>query len=233
MASEIYFVRHGESLDNVAGVAFDQMSVNEDGSLDNPLSELGEQQAKAAAIWLANHVSADALFSSGLARADMTAAPISAAFGLPVNILPEMREIMVEAKSLEKLELENNISRTLYKVPGGKKIRDTFMDGGIIAAFNIWRKFGLPGFEPKEDMFARARYVIETLSARPERRIVACAHNYFINSVLCILIEMDPANAARLTNPLGLLPNCSVTCVVAHPPRFRVRYSGRKTSDLT
>lgn len=229
MASEIYFVRHGESLDNVAGVTFDQMDVNEEGFLDNPLSELGERQAAAAAEWLFARVKAAAVFSSGLTRTDMTAAPIAEKFGLEVQPLPELREVEVEINTLGKLEIENTLSRTLYKLPGGKKIRELMLDAGVVGAFNAWAAFGIKGFESVEDLKARARYCLDTLAGRPEKRIVAVAHNFFLGALLLELIDLDPLNFIPAPKPIGLLPNCSVTCVIAHPPRFRIRYAARKT----
>jgi len=233
MATELYFVRHGESLDNVAGVTFDEMNVSEDGFLDNPLSELGEQQAKAAAEWLYPRVNADAVISSGLTRTDMTAAPIGKIYGLEVEKLPEMREVEVETDTIGKIEIENTLSRTLYKIPGGKELRDAFMHAGVAVAFGAWSVFGLKGFEPPEKLKGRARYCLEALAARPERRIIAVAHNFFLSAMLLELIEAYPPNVLNVSLPLALLPNCSVTCVIAHPPRFRVRYAGRKTSDFS
>lgn len=233
MATELYFVRHGESLDNVAGVTFDEMKVSEDGFLDNPLSELGKRQAEAAADWLCRRVEADAVVSSGLARTDMTAAPIAARYGLKVETLPEMREVLVEKSALSNLKIENSFSRALYDLPGGKEIRGALLDVGVAAIFNAWAAFGLPGFESPGKLRGRARYCLETLAARPERRIVAVAHNFFLGALLLELIELLPANFFMTPKPLGLLPNCSVTCVYARPPRFRLRYAARKTSDFS
>ncbi|MFH1538013.1 MAG: histidine phosphatase family protein [bacterium] len=233
MATKIYFVRHGESLDNVAGVTFDEMNVSDDGFLDNPLSELGERQAEAAADWLFRHVRADAVVSSGLARTDMTAAPIAERFGVEVETLPEMREVHVEKGTLSNLKIENKMSRTLYDLPGGKEIRSAILDVGVAFLFNLWAAAGLPGFESPKKLRARARYCLETLAARPERRIVAVAHNFFLGALLLELVDILPANFFRVPKPLGLLPNCSVTCVLARPPRFRLRYAAQKTSDFS
>ncbi len=229
MATELYFVRHGESLDNVAGVAFDQMDVNEEGFLDNPLSDLGREQAERAAEWLAARVRPDAVFASGLARANMTAEPYAQRFGLPIEILPELREVLVEKKTLGNLEIENNLSRTLYKIPGGKQLRDRIMDLGVVVAFNTWAVFGLPGFETAADLKARAGYCLDMLAARPERRIVSFAHNFFLGALLLELIDRNPLNYPIAAPHLGFMANCSVTCVIAHPPRFRLRYAAQDT----
>lgn len=232
MATEIYFVRHGESLDNVAGVTFDEMDVNEEGTLDNPLSELGRRQAAATADWFQGRVAVDSVVSSGLARTDLTAAPIAARFGLDVETLPEMQEVKVERDALGNLKIENAVSRTLYRLPGGKRFRQHLFEAGFTAAFTKWVNFGIEGFEPAEDLFARAAYCLDTLAAMPGRRIAAVAHSFFISAMLVDLGRKNLFNWMAFPHPMRLLPNCSVTCIVAHPPRFRVRYAGRKTSDL-
>lgn len=233
MATEIYFVRHAESLDNVADIPFEDMDINDEGFLDNPVSELGIRQAEAAADWFIKHVKVDAIFSSGLTRTNMTATPIAEAFSLPLQILRELKEVEIEQKTLAKLEVENNISRFLYKVPGGKLLRKTLFDIGAASAFAAWTLADIKGFEHVDDVKARARYCLEILAARPEKRIVAVCHNFFIGAMLLELIDISPLNMLAATFPLNNIPNCSVTCVVAHPPRFRVRFAGRKTSDFS
>lgn len=233
MPTEIYFVRHAESLDNVAGVSFDEMNVSEDGFLDNPLSELGVRQADAAAEWLFANVRADAIVSSGLTRTNMTAAPIAERFGLPVETMPELREVEVRRDTLSNLKIENNLSRALYEIPGGKELRDKMLNAGVAAAFGAWAVFGMPGFEEPKTLRGRARYCLETLAARPERRIIAVSHNFFLSAMILELISMLPANFINAPKPLALLPNCSVTCVCARPPRFKLRYAAMKTSDFS
>ncbi len=234
MATELFFFRHGESLDNVAGVAFDQMDVNEEGFLDNPLSDLGKQQAAGAAEWLVSKgIKPDILYSSGLARSTMTAEPIAEKFGLEINVLPELREVFVDKGTMGNLKHENNLSRTLYQLPGGKDVRDFIMNTGVRIAFNTWSIAGLPGFESTSDLKARAGYCLDVLAARPEKRVAAVAHNFFLGALLLELIDRNPMNYFAAAPHLGLMANCSCTCVVAHPPRFRLRYAAVKTSDIT
>ncbi|MFA6448546.1 MAG: histidine phosphatase family protein [bacterium] len=230
MATEIYILRHGESLDNVAGVTFDEMSVDEEGFLDNPLSDLGRQQAQSAARWLtARGVRPDAIFSSGLARSTMTAEPLAEQCGLAIETLPELREVHVDTKTLGSLKHENNLSRTLYEIPGGKELRGVIMNVGVVVAFNSWATFGLPGFEPVAELKGRAGYCLDVFAARPERCIVAVAHNFFLGALLLELIDRNPLNYIEAAPHLGLIHNCSATCVIAHPPRFRLRYAARRT----
>ena len=84
MSRQLILVRHGQTLDNVAGIA--------QGWNDSALSENGKTQVQ----HLAERLSAmkpTALYSSPLGRALATAEAISAATGLPITQLPELREM--------------------------------------------------------------------------------------------------------------------------------------------
>ncbi len=233
MATEIYFVRHGESLDNVAGITFDKMDINEEGILDNPLSDLGKQQAEAAAQWLFARIHPDAIFSSGLTRANMTAEPISRIYNMPIQTLPEIQEIKIERKSLENLKTENNISRAMYKIPHGKEIRDTIVNTSVIGVFNFHNLIGLPGFESIDSMRQRARYALDYFASLPHKRIIAVSHNFFINATLLEILKTHPLAHGNIRLPLGFLPNCSITSIIAHYPRYRARLHGVKTSSFS
>jgi len=77
----LYFVRHGE-----ASSSWDQ-------STDPGLSELGQAQAETAAKELAGLTKPIQIFSSPLARAQETAAPLARIWGQNVTIIPEIAEI--------------------------------------------------------------------------------------------------------------------------------------------
>ena len=84
MISQLILIRHGETVQNAAGIA--------QGWNDSALSELGERQVRAVAQRL--HVyGADALYSSPLGRAMSTAAIISEALGLEIRTLDGLREM--------------------------------------------------------------------------------------------------------------------------------------------
>jgi broad specificity phosphatase PhoE len=81
---QIILIRHGETVQNAAGIA--------QGWNDSALSELGERQVRAVAQRL--HVfGADALYSSPLGRAMSTAKVISEALGLEIRTLDGFREM--------------------------------------------------------------------------------------------------------------------------------------------
>ena len=81
-----YFVRHGESEGNAARIFT--------GQTDSPLTARGRQQAEAVADELAD-VKFDRIVSSDLSRTRDTAKVIAKRHGLPVETLPELREINV------------------------------------------------------------------------------------------------------------------------------------------
>jgi probable phosphoglycerate mutase len=79
---DIYLVRHGE-----AAASWAQ-------SPDPGLSELGVEQARAAALALQDRLVGEVqLYSSPLARARQTAEPLAAALAVPVEISEAFREI--------------------------------------------------------------------------------------------------------------------------------------------
>lgn len=83
----LYVIRHGQSLVNLPDFDWSK------GPVDAGLTPLGQQQAARAAAWLAEHVTAAALYSSTMRRAVETADAISQAVGLPVIREDRLREI--------------------------------------------------------------------------------------------------------------------------------------------
>lgn len=99
--TRIILIRHGQSEANLARTFA--------GHTDAKLTELGEAQAAAAAVYLRKHEQIDAVYASDLSRAMSTARPTAEAFGLPVIPVPEMREIFAgEWEGLPFSELESN-----------------------------------------------------------------------------------------------------------------------------
>lgn len=80
----MYFIRHGESTFNAEGRI--------QGQLESDLSEQGRRQSEALARVLATRP-IQAIFSSPQRRARETAEATAALLGLPVQLLPELREI--------------------------------------------------------------------------------------------------------------------------------------------
>jgi broad specificity phosphatase PhoE len=84
MTRQLILVRHGQTLDNVSGIA--------QGWNDSALSDVGQTQVRQLAERLAA-LKPTALYSSPLGRALATAEAVSSATGLPITQFPELREM--------------------------------------------------------------------------------------------------------------------------------------------
>ena len=82
--TEIILIRHGETAENLQGIL--------QGHLDTVLNANGIAQAEAAARRLKREAPFQALYSSDLKRAVMTAEIIAGYLRLPVNLNPRLRE---------------------------------------------------------------------------------------------------------------------------------------------
>jgi broad specificity phosphatase PhoE len=80
-------LRHGQSEFNLHFTA----TKRDPGIVDAPLTELGHAQAEAAAVALANP-SITRIIASPYTRALQTAAPLARRLGLPVMVMPTVRE---------------------------------------------------------------------------------------------------------------------------------------------
>lgn len=85
---EVVLVRHGASEAAVPGQTFAMV----DGQGDPALSEVGKAQARSVGATLAGETFSG-LFASSLRRTQETAAPLAAALGLDVAVLPDLREV--------------------------------------------------------------------------------------------------------------------------------------------
>lgn len=84
-STRLVLVRHGQTSANTARLL--------SGSTDLPLDATGERQAHLVAQRVANEIDAQALVSSPLARARLTAVVISMRTGLTIQESPDLREI--------------------------------------------------------------------------------------------------------------------------------------------
>lgn len=111
----IIVLRHGETLDNAAGIW--------QGQRDTPLSEQGLTQARVAAPSL-QMLAPDLLVSSDLARAAVTAEIVGEACGLPVRLDPRLREINVGRWSgMTTAQVRAQDGATLEALSRGEDVR--------------------------------------------------------------------------------------------------------------
>lgn len=121
MATHFFLIRHGETVWNV--------EKRFQGQKDSPLSERGRQQANHLGQHFSN-IDIDALYSSDLGRAVLTAEPIAASKRLPVKTLTSLRERsfgIFEGRCREEAQAENpeafkawNLGSFSEVVPGGE-----------------------------------------------------------------------------------------------------------------
>jgi probable phosphoglycerate mutase len=161
VSTRVLLVRHGQSEWNALG--------RWQGQADPPLSDLGRAQARAAARALGT---VDAIFASDLQRAAETAAIIAQELGVgPVVLDPDLRERDAgEWSGLTRAEIEE-------RYPG-------YLPDDRHRAFAPNDDDGPqrpPGWEPDEQLLARARHALATIQgAVPEGDVLAVTHGGLI-----------------------------------------------------
>ena len=149
--TEMIFLRHGETDWN--------LQQRFQGQIDVPLNATGEQQAQRLAARLGREP-ADHLYSSDLLRARQTAAPLAAAWSLPVAPLPAFREQGFGV--LEGLDVPTIQSRHAD-------------------LWSLWLQhaadFALPGGESLRQFHARVYAgVLALAAAHPQQRVAVVTH---------------------------------------------------------
>jgi 2,3-bisphosphoglycerate-dependent phosphoglycerate mutase len=117
----LYFVRHGESVANTAGIISNR-------ALPHPLTDKGRQQAQGLAQKLRNE-SVAKIFSSPILRAKQTAEILAQALDVPLEIADALREYdcgTLEGKSIS--EHEQDYAQLFAAWRAGKW--DSRFDGG-------------------------------------------------------------------------------------------------------
>lgn len=180
MATRVLLVRHGQSEWNAVG--------RWQGQADPPLTDVGRDQARAAARSLG---ALDAIFASDLQRAAETAAIISAELGVgPVVIDPDLRERDAgEWSGLTRAEVEARYPGYLTDV--GDKHAAFAGAGGPKRP---------PGWERDEAVLERARRALARIhEAVPAGDVLAVTHGGLIYTVEHHL----DAEVHRLANGAG------------------------------
>lgn len=147
-----YFVRHGETVWNAQG--------RWQGWEDSPLTDVGKQQAAAAAETLKTS-GATMLFSSDAGRAKQTAAIIGGSLNLEARAVSELRERLYgEYEGLTSDEIEAKFPGTRYTQ--GRDLRES------------WRPIG---GETLIEVGARAMTFIRQIAAQsPGATVIAVTH---------------------------------------------------------
>ena len=173
--TRIIVIRHGYSVSNAAG--------RFTGQIDAPLHEIGKEQAKLIADYLAAHEKIDAVYASDLSRAMDTARPTAERFGLTVTPVPALRELhegvwqgmLFEDVTRDcKEEFEKHVNDPYYPCPGGESLAD---------------------------VYARISDAVIRLATENEGKcIMLVSHGGAIRTVRCMAGEGDVKNLYRYPN---------------------------------
>ncbi|MBI4307298.1 MAG: histidine phosphatase family protein [Chloroflexi bacterium] len=199
MPTTVYFVRHGESAWNATG--------RYQGRLDAPLSDLGLRQADLLARRFAP-VRLDAIYTSPLQRARVTAERIAACHGMAVVSEPGLTEIdHGEWNGMLRAEVERRYPETV----------------------RLWREapgqVRMPGGESLADVRQRGMAAVDAIAAaHPNGAALVVSHHAVLKVVLGTLVglgledfwtlDVDQASgsAAEIGGPWPLLTLLNDTC---------------------
>jgi probable phosphoglycerate mutase len=187
-ATEVILVRHGASEPAVPGVPFAVRDGHADPGLEDPR---GVEQARRVAARLAGE-DVHALYDTGLARTEQTAAEVSLTVGLAAQTVPELREVF------------------LGDWEGGEfRIRMQTGDPTALRVLTEQRWDVIPGAESPTSFGARVKAGFETIvsGTGPGSRGVAVVHGGVI-AELC--------REATGSRPLAFAhaENCSISRLV-------------------
>ncbi|HUD81684.1 MAG TPA: histidine phosphatase family protein [Patescibacteria group bacterium] len=183
----VYFVRHGQSVDNVAPVFQ---------SADCPLSPKGQQQAKRIADRI-SHLPIEALVTSPLRRAHETAEVISGVIGIKADVSDLFVE-RIKPTGLEGKPWTDAKASALWREWGNSLFNsgDRVSDG-----------------ENYDAIVARADRALEYLNNRAEHSIVVVTHGYFLRTIIARVLLGDTltGDSHRRFQTLAAMENTGIT----------------------
>jgi probable phosphoglycerate mutase len=170
----VYFVRHGQSVDNAAPVFQ---------SPDSPLSEKGRKQAESIAERVSK-LSFDALIASPYERTKQTAEIIAKTTGKH----PEYSELFIERQK------PTYVNGKPYTDEKASALWREWQKS--LYAPNMRVADG----ENFDDLIARADKALEFLQKRPEQSLVVVTHGYFLRMILARVLLGDLLSAEMFRN---------------------------------
>ncbi|WP_116204551.1 histidine phosphatase family protein [Amycolatopsis circi] len=195
-ATEIFLVRHGESMPQRLSEPFDLV----DGQADPDLAPEGRDHAARVGERLASE-RIEAVYVTTLRRTAQTAAPLAEKLGLTPSVEPELREIHLG-------EWENGLFRkhTAEGHPLARKL------------WEEQRWDVLPGAESDEAFGLRIRAALTRIAAaHPDQRVAVFTHGGVIGEVF--------AQASRSLERFAFLgaDNGSISHLVVHGENWLIR----------
>jgi 2,3-bisphosphoglycerate-dependent phosphoglycerate mutase len=185
----LYLIRHGESHINL-----DSWMPDEGGSMDASLTNLGKRQAEALAAWLPGAIpQMDAIYVSTMQRARETAAPLAAAYDLPITFDDRLREI-------------GNCMADHSPVPVEKLPRSAFYDKKDEDPFMPMVK-DLEGVETYMHFRSRVGLFLSNLVRENQgKRIAVVCHGGVVNGIFDHAFNVGPYRRADIW-----VPNTGIT----------------------
>lgn len=157
----IYFIRHGQSVDNVSPVFQ---------GIDSPLSQEGQKQANLIATRL-NHVEFDALVASPIKRARQTAEAISNATEKEINFSDLFVERIRPSSAGESKPWTDAEAQRIWR-----EWEKTYLSADPANKFEDGENY--------TEIIKRADDALRYLLDRPEPTIVVVTHGYFLRCIL-------------------------------------------------
>ncbi|AQA10625.1 hypothetical protein GCM10009548_38170 [Streptomyces malaysiensis subsp. malaysiensis] len=167
--TDFVLVRHGETVWHAEN--------RYAGRTDVPLTELGHEQAAALGAWAAGR-RLDAVLSSPLSRARLTAGPAAAALGLTPRVDERLYELdFGRGEGLTRAEMRERFPAEL----------DAFLADPVA--------HHLPGGEHPAAAAARAIACLTDIQREsPDGRVLVVAHSTLVRLVLCELLGIPLAH---------------------------------------
>ncbi|MEA1014573.1 histidine phosphatase family protein [Sphingosinicella sp. LY1275] len=203
---KLWIVRHGQSAGNVARDAADAAGLSVIDipmrDVDVPLSDLGEQQARALGHWFAalpESQRPEIVLASPYVRARQTARAICAAGG----VVGDARPPIVDERLRER---EFGIFDRLTMAGIQEKFPDHAEHRALLGKFY----HRAPGGESWADVILRLRGALDTISLHhADRRVLVVCHQVVVLCLRYILEEMDEAQILTIDKEGDVL-NCGV-----------------------
>lgn len=152
----LLLIRHGQTIDNVRGALGTVIP-------GPPLTELGQQQAAAMPTALAE-TPVDAIYASTMLRAQLTAAPLSRARRVDVEVIDGIHEI--DAGALEGHSDEDSVRAYM----------------GTIFSWWVDTDARIPGGENGTEFFGRFDAAIDRIAAEHEGTVAVVSHGAAIRT---------------------------------------------------
>jgi broad specificity phosphatase PhoE len=218
----LWVVRHGQSAGNVARDAAEEAGLHvidiATRDIDVPLSPLGERQARALGLWIAQQPLAlqpEVVLCSPYVRARASADIALAAWRHASPQAPPVR-LRIDERLREK---EFGILDRLTRQGIRHRHPELSQQRSHVGKFY----FRPPGGESWCDVILRLRSLLE-MACREHagQRVLVVAHQVIVNCMRYLLEELDEARILGIDR-LGDVPNCSVTSYRFDPAARRMQ----------